>query len=111
MDEQSLETIVRVGDCVVHADSLLLFLEELKKLDEVSIPMLNSSFSSTKDLVDIDIPPLSPNSSKFNAFSLSPVESSFFSPSLSSKVPSISTLTSPASPFIEAISVSATLLT
>ena len=108
IDEQSLETTVRIGDCVLHADSLVSFLNALKESDRapsasITVGKLNSN--QTKEFSELSMTPMSSNSFRFSVPSI-PLESPFFSPSLSSRVPSISAITSPASPLIEAISVS-----
>jgi hypothetical protein len=104
IDEQSLETTVQIGDCVLHADSLVSFLNALKESDRApSVGKLKSN--QTKEFAELSMTPMSSNSFRFSVPSI-PLDSPFFSPSLSSRVPSISSITSPASPLIEAISVS-----
>jgi hypothetical protein len=104
MDERSLEATVRVGDCVVHADSLLSFLDELKRsspLEPVFVPILSEL---PNDLRETPVPLLSGNPISPNSPSTA-LETPIFSPLLS--VPSISALASPASPLLKTISVSA----
>ena len=108
MDERSLEATVRVGDCVIHADSVVSFLDELKRSSPlkpepipVSVPILSEL---PDDLRETPVPLLSGNPISPN-YPSAALETQVFSPLLS--VPSISALASPASPLLEAISVSA----
>ena len=110
VDEESLEATVGIGDCVLHADSLLSFLNALKESDRIpsaSITVGKPNSNQDKKFVNMARTSMSSNSFRFSVPSMLPLESPLFSPSLSSRVPSISSITSPASPLIEAISVSA----
>ncbi|KAK2466286.1 hypothetical protein APHAL10511_001928 [Amanita phalloides] len=107
LDEQSLETTVRIGDCIVHADSVISFLNEFKEASQTlsrSATVVNSE--DAKEFQEMAITPLSSNPFRFSLPSMPPLESPFFSPALSSRVPSISSMSSPASPFLGAISAS-----
>ena len=108
MDEETLKVSVGIGDCVLHADSLLSFLNAFKTSDIIpSASITVGKPNSNQEREFVDRTPMSSRSFRFSVPSMLPLESPFFSPSLSSRVPSISSITSPASPFIEAISVSA----
>lgn len=109
MDEETLKVSVGIGDCVLHADSLLSFLNAFKTSDIVpsaSITVGRPNSNQDREFVDMTRTPMPSRSFRFSVPSMLPLESPFFSPSISSRVPSISSITSPASPFIEAISVS-----
>ena len=108
MDEETLKVSVGIGDCVLHADSLLSFLNAFKASDTIpSASIAVGKPNSNQEREFVDRTPMPSRSFRFSVPSMLPLESPFFSPSLSSRVPSISSITSPASPFIEAISVSA----
>ncbi|KAF8639713.1 hypothetical protein AX17_000975 [Amanita inopinata Kibby_2008] len=110
VDEQSLESTLKVGDCVLHADSMLSFIDELGKPEqshfESVAPFLSSKRGSLNDQPELPTPNLLSPPITLASPSMSPFESPFLSPLLSSKVPSISSLTSPTSPLLEAISAS-----
>lgn len=108
MEEQSLEAAVRVGDSVIHADSLLSFLDELKKSGQPAtdpLPFFASDQLPPNNLPETPSAAPSANSLGLNT-PLSARGSPSFPPLRSPKVPSISVLASPASPFLEVISTS-----
>ncbi|PFH52812.1 hypothetical protein AMATHDRAFT_139321 [Amanita thiersii Skay4041] len=107
IDDQSLRSALKVGDCVIHADSLSSFINELLEVGKpVSAPSSTPNVGCQFDVQSGLSPPMLSPAPSSVAPSTYAFESPFLSPLLSSKVPSISSITSPTSPLLEAISAS-----